>query len=86
MGLFHRIVIMALAIVGANAMAEPAQTGQMSVLTIGRTHLLVTDSGHGHFVWELRRWYYRDAMAPPTKKLFHRIRTSQEAGLPASTA
>ena len=84
MGLFHRIVIMALAIVGANAMAEPAQTGQMSVLTIGRTHLLVTASGNGHFVWELRRWFYRDAMAPPAKKLYHRIRTSQEVF--ASTA
>ena len=77
---------MALAIISANAMAEPAQIGQMSVLTKGRTHLLVTDSGHGHFVWELRQGYYRDGMAPPTKKLFHRIRTSQEAGLPASTA
>lgn len=38
--------------------------------------------GHGgwgdvEYLWELRRWYYRDVSMPPAQKLWHRIRTSQ---------
>jgi len=70
---------MALVVAGAGA-GGPSQQGHVHALTVGQTHLLLTGDGHGHFLWELRRWYYRDAMAPPCKKLYHRIRTSQEAG------
>ena len=72
-----RIVIMALVVAGAGA-GGPSQQGHLCALKVGQTHLLVTDDGHGHFLWELRRWYYRDAMAPPGTKLYHRIR--QEPG------
>ena len=35
-------------------------------------------AGHAQFLWELRRWYYRDGAASGlSKKLWHRIRTSQ---------
>ena len=54
-----------MAMVLANANVVAAKTGQLSALTVGRTLLLVTSNGHGQFLWELRRWYYRDAMAPP---------------------
>ena len=74
-----RIVIMAMVVAGAGA-AGPCQQGHLYALRVGQTLLLVTCDGHGRFLWELRRWYYRDAMAPPIKKLYHRSRTSQEAG------
>ena len=85
---YHRIVamamliplIMAMVVASSKGMDGPLQAGCFSVLTMGQTHLLMTSDGQGHFHWELRRWYYRDAMAPPAKRLFHRIRTSQEAG------
>ena len=68
-----------MAMVLANANVVAAKTGQLSALTVGRTLLLVTSNGHGQFLWELRRWYYRDAMAPPLRRLYHRIRSCQEA-------
>ncbi len=70
---------MALVLASDNAIARPSPPGQVFVLTIDRTHLLVTADGNGTFVWELRRWYYRDAMAPPAMKLYHRIRNNQQA-------
>lgn len=37
-------------------------------------------SYHTEYFWELRRWYYRSSVAPPAKKLWQRIRTSQHVG------
>lgn len=76
-----RVAIMAMVVATADGVDRPAQLrlGNLSCVTVGQTQLLVTASGHGTFVWELRRWYYRDAMAPPEKRLYHRIRTSQKA-------
>ena len=65
---------MAMVVAGAGVGGASHQ-GRLYALTKGQTHLLVTGAGHGHLLWELRRWYYRDAMAPPSKKLYHRIRT-----------
>lgn len=36
------------------------------------------EGGAAQYLWELRRWYYRNTAALPTKKLWQRIRTSQK--------